>query len=248
MSETKAGNIEAIRDWSKRYFYTKSDVSEFFTKLNGGLTAYKLTIIGPVNADITITDNDQTNPQEYVIKTSSSGVYTGLFFFNAGNTLSLTGDGISETYTLNDYIDTITLTQLSSLIPQMTSYTEPSGNVSSSGEYNANYVAWHAFDGIDNTKWASPSGNAWLQYEFATSKLVKKMYISSGGEGGGGDTYELQAYYGESYVSLMSPRSFGPTVSEEVMVNPNNIESNIFRISYVGSSTHNTAEIQLYGV
>jgi hypothetical protein len=30
MSETKAGNIEAIRDWGKRYFYTKNEVNEMF--------------------------------------------------------------------------------------------------------------------------------------------------------------------------------------------------------------------------
>ena len=36
MSETKAGNIEAIRDWSNRYFYTKDEINKMF--INEGIT------------------------------------------------------------------------------------------------------------------------------------------------------------------------------------------------------------------
>ena len=119
MGDNKAGNIEAIRDWSKRYFYTKSDIGEFFIKQSSGLSAYSLTIVGPANTQITINDNDQSNPQEYVITTDSRGTYQSLFFFNDGNTLTLTGTGIYESYTLSEYIATIWLVQV--IMPTMLS-------------------------------------------------------------------------------------------------------------------------------
>ena len=57
-------------------------------------------------------------------------------------------------------------------IPVMTSNTSPSGTASASSQYNANAMAWKAFDGIDSSQWASASGikdtggTAWLQYDF----------------------------------------------------------------------------------
>ena len=188
MSESKAGNLEAIRDWSRRYFYTKSDVAEFFTRLNDGLTAYKLTIVGPVNTKITINDNDQTNPQEYVIKTSSNGVYIGLFFFNEGNTLSLSGTGVATTYTLDKYIDTITLANLIIATPIMTANDQPSGTVRASSVYTdpstgqqTRWQPWHAFKQIgDIDGWASSNGSKvgeWIEYEFDNPQLILKLQI-----------------------------------------------------------------------
>ena len=109
MSEIKTGNIEAIRDWTKRYFYTKSDVSEFFTKLNTGLTAYKLTLVGPANTDIHIAEDYQTDTQEYDIKLLSNGTYSGLFFFHADSTLNIAGDDAYSVWPLTKYIDIIYL-------------------------------------------------------------------------------------------------------------------------------------------
>ena len=85
-----AGNIEAIRDWSGRYFYKKSDVAEFFTKLNTGLMAYKFRIVSSPNANITITESALTNPQTYHITTYEDGRYDGLFFFHDQCTLTFT--------------------------------------------------------------------------------------------------------------------------------------------------------------
>ena len=111
-----AGNIEAIRDWVNRYYYKKSDVNQYFTKLNGGLTAYGLTIIGNANEQITLTELNQQSPQTYTITLNSDGVYQGLFFFNTGSTLSITGQSIYNNFTLTNYIDTIVLTTFISLL------------------------------------------------------------------------------------------------------------------------------------
>ena len=190
MSETKAGNIEAIRDWSKRYFYTKSDVSEFFTKLNTGLTAYKLTIIGPANTEITITDNDQTNPQEYVVKTDSTGKYIGLFFFNEGNALSLTSGTYSASHQLDDYVDFITMVPLVIATPVMTSDTTPSGHVTCSSNFNT-YPGWHAFKqlGAHDRGWVSAGGDvvgAWIKYEFPEPVNILKLTVYNRNESGQG--------------------------------------------------------------
>ena len=182
MSSSQAGNIEAIRDWSRRYFYTKSDVSEFFTKLNTGLTAYKLTIVGPANTSISITENAQSNPQSYSIKTASNGTYTGLFFFHAGSTLSLTGTGISASYVLSDYIDNIYVTAIVIATPVMTSDTTPSGEVIKSSQHDSSYAAWRAFrQVIDSTGWVSVNTGMpqWIGYHFTQPVTIIKLVTNN---------------------------------------------------------------------
>jgi hypothetical protein len=73
------------------------------------LTAYKLTIVGPADATVNITENASIDPQSYAIKTYSNGAYTGLFFFHSGSTLSLTSGSYSAIHVLSNYIDTISL-------------------------------------------------------------------------------------------------------------------------------------------
>ena len=182
MSETKAGNIEAIRDWSKRYFYTKSDVSEFFTKLNTGLTAYKLTIIGPANTTVNITENASTNPQTYVIKTQSNGIYTGLFFFHSGSTLNLSAGSYSATHVLSNYVDIISLVSLIIATPIMTSATTPSGEVITDNQYDANYAAWRAFkQEIDNNGWVTKSTGlpAYIGFHFTQPIVIVKILTNN---------------------------------------------------------------------
>ena len=53
------GNINAIREWSRRYFYTKEDINYFVTKLNEGYKGYALTFVGPRNTKVVI------NPEHY---------------------------------------------------------------------------------------------------------------------------------------------------------------------------------------
>lgn len=187
MSETKAGNLAAIRDWGDHYFYDKSEVAEFFMKLNEELTAYKLTIVGPADTDITINDNDQTNPQEYVIKTSSNGIYTGLFFFNEGNTLSLQGGEIAATHVLTNYIDIITLVPLVIANANMTGYTTPSGEVSASAYASTSsgtYYPWYAFkhEVQSNIRLIWSSGEVasrWIQYKFDDPVCIIKLTVQN---------------------------------------------------------------------
>ena len=111
-----AGNIEAIRDWVNRYYYKKSDVNKYFTRLNEGLTAYALTLVGPANTTCTIAEQVQSNPQTYYVDLPSSGVYTGIFFFTTGSTIVLSAGQYLETYTLSAYQDTIIFSNLFPLV------------------------------------------------------------------------------------------------------------------------------------
>ncbi|MCP3104625.1 SBBP repeat-containing protein [Myxococcus sp. K15C18031901] len=63
------------------------------------------------------------------------------------------------------------------LIPVMTSNTTPSGTVTSSSVYSADYPAWKAFDSA-TTFWLSSIGNtpAWLAYEFPGAAQTVKRY------------------------------------------------------------------------
>ena len=111
-----AGNIEAIRDWVNRYYYKKSEVNKYFTRLNEGLTAYALTLIGHANEQVTLTELNQQSPQTYTITLNSDGIYQGLFFFNTGSTLAITGRSVYNNFTLTSYVDSITLTEFISLL------------------------------------------------------------------------------------------------------------------------------------
>ena len=64
------------------------------------------------------------------------------------------------------------------LIPAMTSYNSPSGLVKSSGELDARYQAWQAFDEIDSYGWISKNAPPhWISYEFSTPQVVNKYSI-----------------------------------------------------------------------
>lgn len=66
------------------------------------------------------------------------------------------------------------------VVPQMTSHTAPSGEVTARGAYNP---AWQAFDRNDVTYWydnsSSASNPSWIQYRFTEPKLINKILIQS---------------------------------------------------------------------
>ena len=72
--------------------------------------------------------------------------------------------------------------ELQALIPVMTSNTTPSGVVSTSSNYDSNYVGWRAFDQNVTTAWASSSSatvsTSWIQYKFVQSVLVRKIKLT----------------------------------------------------------------------
>ena len=73
--------------------------------------------------------------------------------------------------------------------PNMTGPTTPSGVVSASSEYNINYSAWYAFDGVygyDQQTWATSGGHTtgeWIQYLFGSAKIIKKIATVNRNEG-----------------------------------------------------------------
>lgn len=85
-------------------------------------------------------------------------------------------------------------------IPTMTSATAPSGQVTASSYYDANYAPYKAFDGnVTNTGWAGATGtenvNPWCQYMFPDSGIVANkvgFYEISSLSSSSTKTYKLQ--------------------------------------------------------
>lgn len=74
------------------------------------------------------------------------------------------------------------------IIPKMTSNTLPSGVASTSGNYNNNYAAWKAFNGLIgglDVWWSGQplNGEQWIKYEFPVAKKIVKYSIQHGGTG-----------------------------------------------------------------
>lgn len=76
------------------------------------------------------------------------------------------------------------ITELGNVIPTMTSYSNPSGLVTSSTEYDtSNYQAWRAFDKTDTQHgWITQSGviTGWIGYEFPMEQIIVKYRIKAG--------------------------------------------------------------------
>lgn len=90
---SRAGDIEAIRDWIQSTRYVKDDIDYFFMRMvNDGLTPYVIKFIGL--SDQTVTIVGQTSDQEYEIKLNSNGEYSGLFFFETEETLDISIEDI----------------------------------------------------------------------------------------------------------------------------------------------------------
>ena len=168
------GNINAIREWSRRYFYTKADINYFITKLNEGLKGYALTIIGPRNKKVTIT------PGNYEFTLNSDGWYRYIFFFTLGQEITIeVEDGETITYQLDEYNDTINLSPYVIATEQMTSIYQPSGYITESGHYHGLVNAFNRNDEDWWDNWIETSGisNQWLCYEFPEPKTVYKVTI-----------------------------------------------------------------------
>ena len=82
------------------------------------------------------------------------------------------------------------------LIPAMTSYTTPSGEVSASSEYSpSRYAAWQAFDISGSTSWfAGIAGvGQWLQYRFEKPHRFTSFEIHTTSSNTHADNYIIQA-------------------------------------------------------
>ena len=72
------------------------------------------------------------------------------------------------------------------VIPAMTSSTNPSGEVTSGGNYSDTYAEWHAFDHLGTDiahSWVAPSGagTGWLIYQHPTARTITRYAITSMG-------------------------------------------------------------------
>ena len=170
--ESDIGNIRAIREWTRRYFYTKQDINYFMTKIDEGLKGYALMIIGPRNKKVTI------NPGNYQFTLNSDGWYRYLFFFNRNQEITLSvQDGITMNYQLDAYNDTICLSPWVIATPQMTSYCRPSGFISGT---NSNNGYQNAFDRNDNSyseDRMSSSADRYITYEFPEEIVIYKAEV-----------------------------------------------------------------------
>lgn len=169
--ESDIGNIRALREWTRRYFYTKEDINFFMTKLNQGLKGYALMFIGPRNKKVTV------NPGNYEFTLNSDGWYRYLFFFNRNQEITISvQDGETITYQLDEYNDTINLSPWVIATPQMTNNFTPSGYAFGhiSGQYS-----YRGFDRSTSTN-ANMSSNqtsSYVGYEFPEPTIIYKFKL-----------------------------------------------------------------------
>lgn len=67
-------------------------------------------------------------------------------------------------------------------VPVMTANNAPYGTASASTEYSANYAAWKAFNGIENTQWSTSqnaTSNCYLRYKFTNPVCVRRVKIGN---------------------------------------------------------------------
>lgn len=173
------GNIRAVREWSRRYFYTKEDINYFVTKLNEGYKGYALTFVGPRNKKVVV------NPGNYEFTLNSDGWYRYIFFFTHGQEITIeVEDGETITYQLDAYNDTINLSPYviaTEQHPIGSNNWEPSGYISISGFAGSGYLSG-AFDRDETEGWQtivniSPRVNGWLCYEFPEPTIIYKCKL-----------------------------------------------------------------------
>lgn len=169
--ESDVGNIRALREWTRRYFYTKQDINFFMTKLNQGLKGYALMFIGPRNKKVAI------NPGNYEFTLNSDGWYRYLFFFERNQEITIAvQDGETITYQLDEYNDTINLSPWVIATPQMTGVCRPSGYITCS---SANGGVENYFDRNESSGVQDRGGiqNRWITYEFPEPIIIYKSEI-----------------------------------------------------------------------
>lgn len=239
--QSNIGNIKALREWTRRYFYTKQDINYFITKLNEGLKGYTLMIIGPRNKRVTI------NPGNYQFTLNSDGWYRYIFFFNRNQEITLSvQDGITMNYQLDEYNDTICLSPWVLATPQMTDYHWPEGYVSA---VRNNYPSWRAFDRNADSYWEpSTNDNKWLIYEFTEPRIVYNGEI----------TLRDLSYYSVSSFSVQGSndntnwttlysKSSGVSVSNKFEID--DPKSYLYyRFWFVGHTYLHVTEIKLYTI
>lgn len=146
------------------------------------------------------------------------------------------------------------------LTPAMTSNTTPSGEVSCSSNYNANYLPYYAFNqvlGSNTQTWATIQAlPQWIQYKFDTPKVVTKVATTNRNEGNirAAKTYILQGSNdGSTYVDIQTCSIQSYAAHYQEIVDIENETAYLYYRLYVTEQYSNTgtgcgfAEIGLYG-
>jgi hypothetical protein len=123
-----------------------------------------------------------------------------------GGVLPAVGDVVASnnfTVTIDQNINVDTLTNaaqaLVGAVPNMTSATTPSGIVTASQGETGNFAAWKAFESDINTEW-TPSGAAWIAYEFPTPKAINQYTV--GTYGGLTGSWTFEGWNGSTWIVL----------------------------------------------
>lgn len=135
----------------------------------------------------------------------ASGNWSNPAIWNGG-VLPAAGDVVaSNTYTItinqNINVDSITNTAqvVVDAVPDMTSYTTPSGIVTASSEVSG-FPAWQAFGAGTSLEWRY-NNSAWIEYEFPTPRAIDQYYFT-------GDTttpsWTFEAWNGSTWIVLHS--------------------------------------------
>jgi hypothetical protein len=123
-----------------------------------------------------------------------------------GGVLPTTGDVVASnnfTVTIDQNVNVDTITNAAQAVvdavPDMTSYTTPSGVVTASSEVSG-FPAWQAFGAGSSLEWRYDN-SAWVAYEFPTPKAIDRYYFT-------GDTtntaWTLEAWDGSNWIILHS--------------------------------------------
>lgn len=141
---SKAGDIEAIRDWTQSTRYVKDDIDYFFMRMvNDGLTAYDTTFRGMPNDLVTL--EGLSSGEIYEVQLDEGGKARKLLFFDEGESVDVDMMTGTQTYSLVSKHREIT-TECDNTIPAMTSATTPSGQVTTTSQYDSNHAGYMAFD------------------------------------------------------------------------------------------------------
>lgn len=156
----------------------------------------------------------------------------------------------------SSYVAYGTPQQLSSLIPEMTGYTTPSGIAAASSENNPALPAWAAFqDIVTPSIWwvAASTGNEWLSYKFAFPVVVNAFFPTAMA-GGENSNYTFEASHdGASWVVLYTAVGKPATLSAPVLFS-NQTPYLYYRIhftsfvSIAGSPNVNMLLLKMYNV
>ena len=121
-------------------------------------------------------------------------------------------------------------------VPAMTGATTPSGTVSANGYYSP-YYPFYAFDDNASTGWATagtPTNNDFIQYDFAKSVKIYKIYTKVGSLTGGqllikkstdGSTFNTIQTFNYASGNVYTGIVTGATAARYYRLQPNNIST-----------------------